>query len=736
MAVKVEAFLEIEAALTKKLLYGWYGISVTLLPKIYDKLKSGDSVGALSLIDSIDLSAIVKKNQEYFKFTAYSSLFFGASRLNRDLKSSIIAKGGLSDLVDASVKQISAAVLKSVQDTVRQELRDYVAQTELEDPTAPYTASERLFKFNPNHEPAGSPKGGQFAKAVTNTAEFKAWFGGSKVVDVEGKPLVVYHGTLSSFDEFGNPYANKGWEMFSTSSEFSNRFTEGEGGNILPVYLSVQKPLDLSSLPRQGGDARVKVLRFLERSGIDTAELKDTLPYERDLFQIINRGGHHTNLSSAIQAAGFDGIKMPDAHGDLHATTYIVFRSEQIKSAIGNTGAFDPKDKRITKYEQILKFNPYHDEIGRFTTGDKAVFISIGDKAAKSVARFQDEQSAADKKFFQTASESEMRDKLRGARLEIGPPDFLSQFSFKAIDSESVAIGKDMSRRVRSLYSQMYHEKTYLRDRFGINPLLKSAVVFGMQDASGRAWTGGSDSVFAEWLASKSEQKKYARAALAGRPDRIGMEFIDTAKSILGDKDDFPLDALVSADPPGIVNSSAILRKAVNTASLAGMRSLIRHEWGHNLTKTSMSDLANQTWKAYPVATIEKHLGNYATTKLTEFAAELFAAYTSPSYVKGTMPKEYEKLGDVLIANGRARSIGKSSTRVTKQPGAISMQPISLKPGFRWVPFTDQKIVEGMDDTGLFVVEERTGKTFSYEEYVGKHGEPYKVPKDPNDLIV
>jgi hypothetical protein len=37
---------------------------------------------------------------------------------------------------------------------------------------------------------------------VTSTPEFKKWFGGSKVVDAEGKPMVMYHGTGFSFNEF------------------------------------------------------------------------------------------------------------------------------------------------------------------------------------------------------------------------------------------------------------------------------------------------------------------------------------------------------------------------------------------------------------------------------------------------------------------------------------------------------------------------------------------------------
>ena len=34
------------------------------------------------------------------------------------------------------------------------------------------------------------------------TSAFKRWFGDSKVVDADGKPLVVYHGTTSDFESF------------------------------------------------------------------------------------------------------------------------------------------------------------------------------------------------------------------------------------------------------------------------------------------------------------------------------------------------------------------------------------------------------------------------------------------------------------------------------------------------------------------------------------------------------
>lgn len=39
-------------------------------------------------------------------------------------------------------------------------------------------------------------------RGQTETEEFKRWFGSSKVVDEEGNPLIVYHGTDAAFNAF------------------------------------------------------------------------------------------------------------------------------------------------------------------------------------------------------------------------------------------------------------------------------------------------------------------------------------------------------------------------------------------------------------------------------------------------------------------------------------------------------------------------------------------------------
>jgi hypothetical protein len=203
---------------------------------------------------------------------------------------------------------------------------------------------------------------------------FKRWFGdwendpanASKVVDGEGKPLRVFHGTMEpGFDEFKNPYADDvsgDWSMFSESAEYSNNFAHGRTGSLLPVFLDIRNPVDLSDLPPRRGDVRNKILARLGQLGFDTDSLNKVLPFERDLFQFIHRKGFRGEFVRQAKELGFDGIKMPDAFNDgvkeNLATTWVTFDPTQIKSAIGNTGEFSPTNPSIlfqTKPGEIAK---------------------------------------------------------------------------------------------------------------------------------------------------------------------------------------------------------------------------------------------------------------------------------------------------------------------------------------------------------------------------------------------
>jgi len=79
-------------------------------------------------------------------------------------------------------------------------------------------------------------------KAEINTPEFKEWFGDSKVVDENGQPLVVYHGTDAEFDTFD---MSKGRANMDIKGSFFSPWeldAKGYGKNVRAFYLSIANP--------------------------------------------------------------------------------------------------------------------------------------------------------------------------------------------------------------------------------------------------------------------------------------------------------------------------------------------------------------------------------------------------------------------------------------------------------------------------------------------------------------
>ena len=153
----------------------------------------------------------------------------------------------------------------------------------------------------------------------TATPEFKKWFGDSKVVDGDGKPLVVYHGTQQDFKSFEPDMFGKIY--FSGTAAAAGKYTSRHvgAGSIVPVYLSMKNPLIL-----QGG------------------RWNQSRQWAAD---------------AAVKSGGHDGIIIKGVTDMTHAGEvsddyYIAFHPTQIKSAIGNNGKFDPKDPVITNAEE------------------------------------------------------------------------------------------------------------------------------------------------------------------------------------------------------------------------------------------------------------------------------------------------------------------------------------------------------------------------------------------------
>jgi len=166
---------------------------------------------------------------------------------------------------------------------------------------------------------------------------FKTWFGNSKVVDANGKPLVVYHGTNQDFGEFShdslgseNDYGFMGAGFyFMNDPEWGSGYAEiaGEktgGANVLPVYLKMENPLEIRSYEE---------LPVVPKTKTDTV----SGVYDKE---------EALELTNILKQKGHDGVILHAKHG---VEEYVVFEPTQIKSATGNNWEFNPSNADITK---------------------------------------------------------------------------------------------------------------------------------------------------------------------------------------------------------------------------------------------------------------------------------------------------------------------------------------------------------------------------------------------------
>lgn len=85
--------------------------------------------------------------------------------------------------------------------------------------------------------------GDRIAKSKEALTNFWRWFGDSKVVDEQGRPLVVYHGTNAEFDIFDIEKSKEG--VFGKGFYFApdTKLPEKIGKIVMPVYLKIKNPI-------------------------------------------------------------------------------------------------------------------------------------------------------------------------------------------------------------------------------------------------------------------------------------------------------------------------------------------------------------------------------------------------------------------------------------------------------------------------------------------------------------
>ena len=80
---------------------------------------------------------------------------------------------------------------------------------------------------------------------ISKSILFNNWFGDSKVVDKNGEPLTMYHGTDKEFDTFDSQ--ERGLISFSTTPPLANGFANRDSGRVIPVYISSENPFDYTN---------------------------------------------------------------------------------------------------------------------------------------------------------------------------------------------------------------------------------------------------------------------------------------------------------------------------------------------------------------------------------------------------------------------------------------------------------------------------------------------------------
>lgn len=191
------------------------------------------------------------------------------------------------------------------------------------------------------------------ASTLTDTPAFKAWFGDSKVVDADGRPLKVYRG--SPYDPLKQP-AGKGVikpeAYFTADPEYARRY-----GKVNAYYLRIRKPLDV-------------------RNAEDAARLKEFYPQGYQ-FAVGHNGaldwGEMANFDLdelREKYPEYDGIILDeggDPQGDgsvkYRGVSYVPFDGgAQVKSATDNVGTFDPANPDI-RYSTVGRFGAANLEI-------------------------------------------------------------------------------------------------------------------------------------------------------------------------------------------------------------------------------------------------------------------------------------------------------------------------------------------------------------------------------------
>ncbi|CAB4164965.1 hypothetical protein UFOVP824_14 [uncultured Caudovirales phage] len=204
-------------------------------------------------------------------------------------------------------------------------------------------------------EQRGAEAAGEFNQAGerrTDAPKFRSWFGDSKIVDAQGNPLVVYHGSqnpsLSGFREGGVAYFTSDKDLadsFARRTEGGEPLLEGEVATTYPVYLSLKNPLVITT--------NEEYERLMQDVSVNRAEL---------------------------MRQGYDGIVYQPQGGG--SSYYAIFDPRQAKSA-DNRGTWDGTSANMLEQSSVDRLQM---EVKRGRR-QQAEFVQLTAKEEEAVAK-------------------------------------------------------------------------------------------------------------------------------------------------------------------------------------------------------------------------------------------------------------------------------------------------------------------------------------------------------------
>lgn len=191
---------------------------------------------------------------------------------------------------------------------------------------------------------------------------FWKWFRDSKVKNIEGKPLVMYHRTNSDLFDIFDIKKSHPQNLYGQGFYFSGIDMPSYGKNVLKCYLSIQNPFEAHKIKYN----KKLFSKYFSKKELDIIFENETELYgSAILLSILDNQDkkliNSINIRDMLIDMGYDGI---------HKLYYwVAFEPNQIKS-INDNGEWNPNSNNIMENINEEKIIAYHGSKSSFNNFD------------------------------------------------------------------------------------------------------------------------------------------------------------------------------------------------------------------------------------------------------------------------------------------------------------------------------------------------------------------------------